>query len=416
MLEQKAQLRGFCHINEFTKATGATGLANLRQMIAFCEPLALWSPSLNWMEHNNCQVEPEELLYYIKTGHVRVFGRENWLTDENYRNNHPWKEGAPWSGYDQQLLDFYNEDLKKKPEERRVCAAPNAQGSAYAGKEMANQHSKAVVAAKELIENNRIPGDWGVRIKEKMSLDDKVKEVLRHAHNNVLALKEAQSDLMIFPTSDSIPPLFVSSAGEMPDYKPDEHEREEREQFLNAGIKILYKLQTFRNAGILSKFMKSPHRKELVWWFDKACEDNSPLRRQNTPLGKHDAEVHMASILHQMIKEGLIDDREGVRAVIPEGLYNKAKSAIEIASGIMAAFFVPGGLVYGAAPLAIQLADITKTYLEATSRLPVAAKKYSGIQAPFLAQTGKGARLNQIKLDLNEIEKLIDQYKKADRN
>jgi hypothetical protein len=117
-----------------------------------------------------------------------------------------------------------------------------------------------------------------------------------------------------------------------------------------------------------------------------------------------------------MIKEGLIDDREGVRAVIPEGLYNKAKSAIEIASGIMAAFFVPGGLVYGAAPLAIQLADITKTYLEATSRLPVAAKKYSGIQAPFLAQTGKGARLNQIKLDLNEIEKLIDQYKKADRN
>jgi hypothetical protein len=386
-------------------------------MIAFCEPLALWSPSFKWMEYKKCPVSSEELLRYIKTGHVRVFGRKKWLTDEAFRNTHyknnpDWSKAALWTAYDDDLLKIYDKDLNRKKEERRVCSVPDAIGSEYADRALKQPNNLAVREAKNLIRRNQVPGDWdrGYRNKPNMPLNKKVHEVLTNSYNNILARKQTQSDLMIFPV-DYIPPLFVGASRNLSKYKEGDINTLQLDQFLSECVNILSSLKTFSNEWTLNRFMNSRHRKELIDWYDRACEPTSPLIKDASLLNQKEVNYNTVKALYDMIDKGLINEEEGIMALVPKDPYHATISMVRAITEIVAIAVAPLGFAVAYAPLVVHLIEVGNNYLEVTSRKPVSSARYRGIQAPFIAQTGGGATLMQIKRMRNSLKKQLDELK-----
>lgn len=365
-------------------------------MIAFCEPLTLWSPSIGWMEKHNCPVPGEKLLRLIEKGHVRVAGREDWLTKERWRNERAtapdgW-EGYEWSDYDNQLLGIYNEDLKKKekhPEEMRVWAAPKEPGPEYATETLKNPNDPAIAAAKELLSSG-VPAAWAERIKPGMTEDDKIYQVLRHSHNHAWGREQARSDLIIYPNTET-PWLFLKSVGSAAAPEARRQENEDMERLLAEGIKILGHLRdrgSLPTVDFIDKFVNEGYRDDLVRWLDRACRTYSPLREQN-------AYECMERTLKNMIIDGLVDKPHGWRSLIPRTL--KARSEVAIEAVTAAAFIVLGHADPAAlCGLAVSAIWFGRSALEAAGKVPLSGERYSGVQAPFIAETGKKATESRI--------------------
>jgi hypothetical protein len=382
--EEEAQLKAYCHINEFREH----GLVRLPQMIAFCQPITLWSPSIQWMENHGCPITGDKLLEYVKNGYVRVVGRENWLTDKKFRNERVkvW-EGYAWSEYDDRLLTFYNEDLKKKPEERRVFSAPKEPGPEYATETMKNPNCPEVAAARELLASG-VPAAWAERIRPDMSENEKIFEVLRHSHNHAWGRKQADSDLIVYPYTETSW-LFMKAVGLPLQSETLQVEAEDRERLLIEGVNIMKALKTFPEVETLDEFLKKGYRQDLVKWLDKACRTYSPLRGQ-------DANECMRRTLGEMIfHEGLLDKREGWEALIPQTVKGQMKTAIW---GVSAIAFVYVGqfdpVAFGG--LAIDGLWAGLSALEVAGKIPLSGERYAGPQAPFFAENGENATKSRI--------------------
>lgn len=183
--------RTFCHISEY----GPDGYANLHRLLAASSPLVLWAPSSALLYSLDCRIGPEDFLRYVDQRHIRVIGRERWLTDANYRDAHDW-DGARWdASVDRQLARWADEDKTMELSQRRVVVAANEIGEDAADERLKGDHSavKRILSALRQAESKKeIPrGVFETAERRNTAGTDEgfVKWVLRDAINHIDALR-----------------------------------------------------------------------------------------------------------------------------------------------------------------------------------------------------------------------------------
>jgi hypothetical protein len=81
-------MRAFCHISEFNEF----GYDILPSMILLSEKLVIWSPSGSQIEYfnntNKTYFTRKNMLELIDEGYVQIIGRDSWISDIEFRNNH----------------------------------------------------------------------------------------------------------------------------------------------------------------------------------------------------------------------------------------------------------------------------------------------------------------------------------------
>lgn len=332
---------------------------------------------------------------FIKRGHVRVAGREEWLTSKTWREERKkiW-QGYSWSEFDDRILEIYNDDLKEKPNDRKVFAAAPEPGTEFAQTVMKNPLSPEVTAARELLASG-VPAGFAERIKPWMSEDEKIFAVLRDSHNHAAARGQTNSHLIIYPNTQRSW-LFMKSFSGSGISEPEPENIDDREKFLESGIKILAEMETFPTVDILDKFVEKGYRQDMIKWLDKACRTQSPLRGQ-------DPKDCMIKTLGEMIyHEGLLDKREGWEALIPETLREKVETAIEAVSTVM---FIYLGQIdpVAFAGLAIDAVFAGRSVLEVAGKIPLSGARYGGIEGPFIAENGAKATNSRIYAMLQKL-------------
>ena len=388
MSESAPRFSAYCHIDEF----GEHGLGRLPQMIAFCEPITLWSPSFPWMEANGSPIESEKLLNYIEKGHVRVVGRKRWITDTKFRNDYDWKF-AHWTDYDQRLRELYYKDLDKygdsseKRRLRRVVDAPNETGAAYAAEQMKNPDGLPYRAARELLTGD-IPKGFAAKRDVGKGEQERIEILLRNSRNHARARIETDSDLIVFPHAQAHW-LFMNS--EQPSALPKQEsteKREETEKLLGAGIAILKDFKTFPTTEILDEFLKKNYRNDLVDWLDKA----GFLYSSVTDI---DAQECMKRTIALMINEGLLQEKKGWKGLIPKTRGGRVRTALAFVS---AAVFIYAGQLdpLYLSGLALDAIKLGRAPLEMASKIPLSGDRYRGPQALFIGETGKKATLTRV--------------------
>lgn len=127
----------FCHINELS----IDGYANLRTLILTCPKVVIWAPSASLLDSISSQdpslPSKNELLWYIRNGHLQVMARDWWLLNGEERQKHPW-EFAHWvDGFDDEIREMWLQDRRQeKGSSARVRDMPAATGQAWAKSEI----------------------------------------------------------------------------------------------------------------------------------------------------------------------------------------------------------------------------------------------------------------------------------------
>lgn len=145
----------FCHINELR----FDGYANLRTLILTCPKVIIWAPSASLLDYLSSQ-DPllptkDELLWYIKNGHLQVMARDWWLLNSEERQKHSW-EFAHWvDGFDDEIREMWLEDRNQgKDATARVRGMPTGTGQAWAKSEI----KRKKLNSEDLLNNLRQSG------------------------------------------------------------------------------------------------------------------------------------------------------------------------------------------------------------------------------------------------------------------
>src|SRR6266478_7594838 len=124
----------FCHINEL----GAHGWDSLRTLVLASGRVSIWAPSALYLKHLRAEQPmlptPDELLWYVRNGHVQILARKDWLSNPEARNASRWPF-AKWAGeFDEEILGLWQDDLNKglTSTAAHVRAMPAEGGRAWA--------------------------------------------------------------------------------------------------------------------------------------------------------------------------------------------------------------------------------------------------------------------------------------------
>ncbi len=194
----------FWHINEGQ----AKGLALLSPLLLFTRELSVWSPAHAVLEEafhdKHTNISPSGFLDLVEQGHIKVCGREEWLTNGDHRRNDNWP-GAAWiRDFDGRLLKLFEDDYNGA--EKRVSHQPPERGYKVADQIIEVNDVKFEIA-KELVEKELVPSGTLDRINRNLIKPDNrwrsepelmaARELLRDAVNHEDARSSVRADLTV---------------------------------------------------------------------------------------------------------------------------------------------------------------------------------------------------------------------------
>jgi hypothetical protein len=381
------QLRAWCHINEFREE----GYQNLPAMIALTKPLVLWSPSGRLMDeyHSSSpelfRLSSSDLLRFIRTGDVVVAGRREWITDSKSRNTHPWKKYSRWyDDFDEEIRQMAYEDEGRPLQYRRVAIMPPAIGNKWA-KSTITKRNPVVKEVEKLIDQQKLPPGFSQRIKGKPR-NEQIREILTDWRNHHEALEETKSDLTVIPWDEANPMHSESRLMEAPKERRSAEQNEEAERLIEAAVKLMGRIEAFPKVEYLEEFLKKGYRNELVDWLCEACDKKSGLRHQSL-------EWALRKFLEHSIEDGLMK-QSPKDFLVPKSWLERGTFASGLVLTAVSVFLGAVDLS-SYAGLTLTLSPTLRGFLELKNILPLASKRYSGPQWPFICTTGKTAHWNQ---------------------
>lgn len=392
----------FCHIGEY----GESGYKNLHRMIAISQPLNLWAPTSALLESPDCQVPPKHFLDYVESGHIRVFGREEWLTSETFRDSHPF-HGAAWNKkFDGKLRKILKADEGKPRMVQRVVAAEPEKGMEQAEELLAENPDQINYWNVPANQKKVPPGT--LEAARRFAKGDPTRfaqSILRDAWNHGQASRDAEADVRFLLTlrdrqfldvlleaasgaghdesgnQDKSVPVHKTATSRLP--VPRTISIKLAEQLLDL-LDILDTSAPRRGRpGSLNKFLGGKGHKAVVSWLNSMCEQYK----------FHNTRVLDKAVINEL-QAGLSQAEFGspLRDLVT-GPGAASAGAIGLTCAIISSVVDPANLVtiggiYGAAYPA--LAGLSRT-------IGLTPPSFNGPQWPFLYTYGTRARQRQFE-------------------
>jgi hypothetical protein len=386
----------FCHIGEY----GETGYANLHRMIAVSQPLNLWAPTSTLLRSGNCQVSPKEFLEYVERGHIRVFGREWWLTSKAKRDEFEYQDAAWNENFDGKLLGILIEDDGKPLQERRVVIAQAENGKTRA-QQLVDENPDHIGYWNDPANRKKIPAGTLEAAWRTAKGDPEVfaRAVLRDAWNHGEASRHAGADVRFLLTlkdrqfldvlmksanmheggaNQADPALARATARARRTVPPTVSDKLSR-QLLDL-LSILDDSAPGRGRpGSLHKFLGGKKHRALVAWLSSMCEQYK----------YHNTKVLDKAVINELLADlSRAEFRTPLRELAsdPAGRFVGAIGlAIAIITADPAGPLTIGGIFAAAYPVTVGLSRATG----------ITPPSFSGPQWPFLYTYGSRARQKQ---------------------
>ena len=275
------RLATFCHISEL----GEEGYRDLHLMVAMSRPLNLWAPSSVLLESPSCRVRPEQFVYLVESGQIRILARHEWLVDRRLRDSHPW-EGARWTEkVDGRIRAIMEEDLAEPdPERRRVVGTGPEQGMQFAQEQIDSDPQQAELW-QEVLSSERavevIPRGTLEAARRYGGHDTRQQAVvvLRDAYNHAQAMADASADVPFLMTAAHR--AFADQLASMPGVRRGRVDGPPARPTAIAAptpldeataqiIDVLRRIRT--DESDFSRFIGSDGHKALISWAAVICE------------------------------------------------------------------------------------------------------------------------------------------------
>ncbi|HEY9287075.1 MAG TPA: hypothetical protein VIT43_03530 [Candidatus Dormibacteraeota bacterium] len=203
----------FCHISQY----GDRGYQKLPRMIAMSRT-ALWAPSSVILKSGHSGLTCKKFLEYVNDRNIRIFGREEWLLDPEFRNSRPWPEAAWNEDVDGQIKEICERDRSEPFERRRVVIAPEEQSQEYVENYVATKPDEVRWWIGLLHDEKRIRtiprGTREAAFRELHRPVEAVKRIVRDAYNHGQAISYSQADAPFL--ARGINPKFRNILAEAP--------------------------------------------------------------------------------------------------------------------------------------------------------------------------------------------------------
>jgi hypothetical protein len=206
-------MKTFCHINEL----GPQGYDSLRALVLVSDRVSIWGPAAKYLEHLR-RYHPllpgtQELLWYIRNGHVQILARKQWLTDPDFRNSGRWLYGKWVDSFDGELFEIRREDRKNRASaSARVRDMHKERGNKWAEHQIDSKRvnpqglMKAATSVRGALlgSRERIAG---------LSTKKAATVLLRDAYNHGEAFRESGADRNLgLPSDGKLLTVFANSA------------------------------------------------------------------------------------------------------------------------------------------------------------------------------------------------------------
>lgn len=389
--EGRLALRAYCHINEFREE----GYARLPQMMVLADPLVLWSPSGRLIDNYHgsgvSALSSGDLLRFVEKGHVVIIGREKWLADEEFRNEHSWKFAKWLPEFDGRILELAVEDDSKRLSQRRVAVMPEETGWDWADRRI-SRNDPIVDEVHERIRRRALPPGFLSKAKEYIDETEKVKSVLRDLRDHAMVPIESSSDLPIVAWNEAQWLLAPAShKGIASRKKLEMNETEER--FIDGAVRLMERIDSFPDIKLLDKFLESRERRALQEWLWGAFSQSTKLQRSRP-------DVFLKVLLARAVDEGMIRKRRR-DWVLPHSWYQRGISVTGICLTALGVYLGSADISSWAGVTA-GLSSFGDGLLE---RVGLKNLSYSGPQWPFLCTIGRSPKYKDFCRLLTELKR-----------
>lgn len=271
MSEPDQSFPTFCHISEY----GELGYRNLHRLVAFSAPLNLWAPASTLVRECS-QIDAKAFVSYVDHGLIRIHGREDWLTNKEFRNNHRWAQASWVTEIDDALLSIYREDEREPEPKRRVLAGPPEQGDKLAV-DYLNEFPDQVTRW------NRIFHSPSAKAKIPVGTFESAKRASKDGPKAVAAaiLRDAINHGIAMRDSGAEAPLYLSSADRQfmklleeswgTGATAGDRRRLPADDMAGQLIEVLRHLDIHRGPRNLDRFLKGEGRRLMVAWLSEIC-------------------------------------------------------------------------------------------------------------------------------------------------
>lgn len=381
--------RLFSHVAEFNEA----GYQAIPALAFLAKPLILWSPSGSQLAKAKDEglsfLGPDDLHALIQKGFVRVHGREEWLTSQQYRD--AWRKKtewphAQWSDFDDGVLEIANQDQGKPVNERRVFFSEPDGGGEWA-KTQLEKATKAATKVEGLVKDGalraKLPDGTREKIARTSSERAAVEAVLRDIHNHAVAFSEARA----VPVE---PPAFAPLISELAeDVMGSQDPAASRQGSLGETVELFTALLEKRDPpGDLSEL------EELL------------LLRSEDPR----IEMEIGSLLAEPSSVCWLDSqissdraaRDAWDDLFPADQWDQDRAFLFIAA--LLAGFEPS---LGVAPAAFRFLPRLFPASKTLARRSSVAVDYGGPRTPFLLAHGRGT---PTYFEIGQIQKLLKEF------
>ncbi len=397
--EQKG-LRLFFHVNDYEpeqlpsgdKALGETSFGRLRNLMAFSDPLVVWSPSSSLMRRSPLWGEDGMRMFLdlVGKGAVQVAGRGSWLRNEDLRKSHRW-EHAKW-------IDWFDEQVKDMiaapgtpPEKATVLAAPEDRAREWADHWLFDdRRHRRFERVDRLVRSGEVPAGTKERTKGLTDARRRAIEVVRDAYNHLEAARICGSDVEALSDEARFYGLMEDVRTELePNAEPKarlDAVGPETLTLIEAVHLILDGLRaTTKPDDKFRKYMlDSQAHRELAQWTRRMRDEASTDRSCRHPLASEQWSDRLISDLRAGLQPpSSISGRKratevGVNAASTAGTVLGATVAPPLALGLAAAAYgwitLGKGLVRDAGFLPLGTASPRWVYMYAFGRMPKRAE------------------------------------------
>jgi|WetSurMetagenome_2_1015567.scaffolds.fasta_scaffold201642_2 hypothetical protein len=377
----------FSHINEL----GEQGWESLRTLVLTCPKVALWSPSAAYLESfrgkNPLLPNKEELLWYIRQGHIQFRARKWWIFNEELRKQHKW-EYAKWNdSYDGELLDIWKEDQHagRTNTTARVVAIDDEVGKDWA-KSLVEHENINLKKLTEKVKKNALLVGYREKALRSNSMEEMAISLLRDAKNHADVFVKSGADRNLgTPADRNLMSVFTDSVKNM-SYRPYSviSKSSNPKKLVEA---IEYILETLSKAGKPAKTQEESFERMKALLASK--KELSNFRDWVITADSFSQTINKEHLNEELLNDIILDIEKGIiRKKFLEYLVprNKYEIAVFIASILLNVYYIVTG--DPVSPLKISLIPLSRLWgvLQLLGWVP---DDYNGVNWPFYLAEGK---------------------------
>lgn len=401
------ELHFFLNPNEL----GHLGWQAVRPLVLSGERVVCWAPATLFLEQ--CRANdpflpsPEELLWYVEHGHLRVIGRKWWIYNTGKRRERRW-EAAGWrKGFDDRIVEMMVDDANKKLPDPRVRVVAEEDGFEWAEQVLGKGVDTGALL--RIVREGGMPTGIREKMERQSSDTERAKWVLRDVRNYFRARDDA-GVRHIYCKQDEFE-FFAKVLGAIGSSPKPATQVEQAQIHVPPErliVALLTSIEAIANSGRPPKSSKECfERTQAILLDPKALRevrthDDLVLRALSSfPADTEAAEHYIQSLVDQI-------DRGVVKSTASELLrFEGPARAICFLGGLVVAtagLSMTGGATVAVLGLGLTLAERMTSVLEGVSAIP--DRRYNGPRWPLILAYGSK------EIERKRIQRVIDVLRK----